>query len=43
MKYPNVEEKESWESQKERVLNDLKIKGEKFIQDNLKKLEQFEK
>ena len=39
MKHPKLEKKESWESQKERVLNDLKIKGEKFIQCNLEKLE----
>ena len=43
MKYPVIEDIESWENKKERVLNQLKLKGEKFIQVNLEKLKQMEK
>lgn len=43
MKYPNLERNESWEKKKERVFDDLRAKGEKFVDENRKKLEKLEK
>ena len=43
MKYPNLERDEPWEKKKERVFNDLREKGEKFINEHRKKLEKLEK